>query len=52
MGQRHRTGAHLLPARNLDMIFPGVFLSLTVLSINLVGDGLRDALDPKLRRRE
>ena len=33
------------------MIFPGVFLSLTVLSINLVGDGLRDALDPKLRRR-
>ncbi len=34
------------------MIFPGVFLSLTVLSINLVGDGLRDALDPKLRRRE
>ena len=34
------------------MVFPGVFLSLTVLSINLVGDGLRDALDPKLRRRE
>ena len=34
------------------MIFPGVFLSLTVLSINLVGDGLRDALDPKLGRRE
>ncbi len=31
--------------------FPGVFLSLTVLSINLLGDGLRDALDPKLRRR-
>ena len=34
------------------MIFPGLFLSMTVLSINLVGDGLRDALDPKLRRRE
>ncbi len=31
--------------------FPGVFLSLTVLSINLLGDGLRDALDPRLRRR-
>ncbi|MCD5399711.1 MAG: ABC transporter permease [Dehalococcoidia bacterium] len=31
--------------------FPGVFLSLTVLAINLLGDGLRDALDPKLRRR-
>ena len=32
-------------------LFPGIFLSLTVLGINLVGDGLRDALDPKLRRR-
>lgn len=31
--------------------FPGVFLSLSVLAINLLGDGLRDALDPKLRRR-
>ena len=31
--------------------FPGLFLSLTVLAINLVGDGLRDALDPRLRRR-
>lgn len=29
--------------------FPGLFLSLTVLSINLVGDGLRDTLDPRLR---
>ncbi len=31
--------------------FPGLFLSITVLAINLLGDGLRDALDPKLRRR-
>jgi dipeptide transport system permease protein len=29
---------------------PGVAILLTVLAINLVGDGLRDALDPKLRR--
>jgi peptide/nickel transport system permease protein len=29
-------------------IFPGVFISITVLGINLVGDGLRDVLDPKL----
>ena len=28
-------------------IFPGLFVSLTVLAINLIGDGLRDALDPK-----
>jgi peptide/nickel transport system permease protein len=28
-------------------IFPGLLISLTVLSINFVGDGLRDALDPR-----
>ncbi len=33
------------------IIFPGLFLSLTVLAVNLVGDGLRDALDPRLARR-
>jgi peptide/nickel transport system permease protein len=30
-------------------IFPGVFIFLTVLSFNFLGDGLRDALDPRLR---
>ncbi|WP_079505244.1 ABC transporter permease [Mesobacillus jeotgali] len=30
-------------------LFPGLFIFLTVLSINLFGDGLRDALDPKLK---
>jgi dipeptide transport system permease protein len=30
--------------------FPGLAILLTVLAINLMGDGLRDALDPKLRR--
>ena len=33
------------------MFFPGLFLSLTVLAINLIGDGLRDTLDPTLARR-
>ena len=28
-----------------------MFLSITVLAINLLGDGLRDALDPRLARR-
>ena len=32
------------------MFFPGVFLLLTTLAFNLVGDGLRDALDPKTAR--
>ena len=36
------------PAR---VIIPGIFISLTVLSVNYIGDGLRDALDPKLRGR-
>jgi peptide/nickel transport system permease protein len=33
------------------LLFPGLFLATTVLSINLVGDGLRDLLDPRLARR-
>jgi peptide/nickel transport system permease protein len=33
------------------VFFPGIPLALTVLAINLIGDALRDALDPKLARR-
>jgi ABC-type dipeptide/oligopeptide/nickel transport system permease subunit len=32
------------------IIFPGIALSLSVLGFNLLGDGLRDALDPRLNR--
>ena len=32
------------------MVFPGTFLLFTVLAFNLLGDGLRDALDPKQAR--
>lgn len=31
------------------MIFPGLAIMLTVLGFNLMGDGLRDALDPKMK---
>ena len=31
-------------------IFPGLAIMMTVLALNLMGDGLRDALDPKLKR--
>lgn len=31
-------------------LFPGLFVALVVLAFNIVGDGLRDSLDPKLRR--
>ena len=32
------------------ILFPGAFLAMTVLAVNLLGDGLRDTLDPRLRR--
>ena len=32
------------------IIMPGIFLSLTVMAVNILGDGLRDRLDPKLSR--
>ncbi|HXF17224.1 MAG TPA: ABC transporter permease [Burkholderiales bacterium] len=33
------------------IFFPGAFLSVTVLAVNMLGDGMRDALDPRLARR-
>lgn len=48
-------GAMLSGARNYLrdyphlVIFPGVVLAITSLSLNMLGDGLRDALDPKLK---
>jgi peptide/nickel transport system permease protein len=34
-----------------NVFFPGLFLAATVLAVNILGDGLRDTLDPKLARR-
>jgi len=44
-------GRSLFQVASYIIFFPGIFLSLTVLAINLLGDGLRDALDPRLARR-
>ena len=33
------------------VVWPGILISLTVLSVNYLGDGLRDALDPRIRGR-
>ena len=30
--------------------FPGLAIMITILALNLVGDGLRDALDPRLKQ--
>jgi len=44
-------GRSLFQVAYYIVLFPGAFLSVTVLAINLLGDGLRDALDPRLARR-
>ena len=31
------------------VLFPGICIMITVLAFNLLGDGLRDALDPRLK---
>ncbi|HEY2863398.1 MAG TPA: ABC transporter permease [Casimicrobiaceae bacterium] len=44
-------GRSLIQIASYLIIFPGICLSLTVLAVNLLGDGMRDALDPRLARR-
>jgi peptide/nickel transport system permease protein len=34
-----------------NILFPGLFLAATVLAVNMLGDGLRDMLDPRMRKR-
>jgi peptide/nickel transport system permease protein len=34
-----------------NILFPGIFLAATVLAVNMLGDGLRDQLDPRVSRR-
>ena len=34
-----------------NIFFPGIFLTVTVLAVNILGDGLRDTLDPKMAKR-
>jgi peptide/nickel transport system permease protein len=44
-------GRALWQVKPYIVFFPAVFLSVTVLAINLLGDGLRDALDPRMAKR-
>jgi len=50
-GNMLRDGQRVLQRAWWLSVFPGVALVLTVLTLNLLGDGLRDALDPRARRR-
>ncbi len=42
-------GANFISITPARVLWPGLAISLTVLSVNYIGDGLRDALDPRLR---
>jgi peptide/nickel transport system permease protein len=44
-------GRALWQVKPFIVFFPAAFLSVTVLAVNLVGDGLRDALDPRATKR-
>jgi peptide/nickel transport system permease protein len=44
-------GINLLPAAVHTMLVPGIMLVLCVLGINVFGDGVRDALDPRAKIR-
>ena len=44
-------GVPFLNINPTRVIWPGLAISLTVLSVNFIGDGLRDALDPRIRGR-
>ncbi|MBS7803913.1 ABC transporter permease [Rhizobiales bacterium TNE-4] len=44
-------GRSLWQVKPFIIFFPATFLSVTVLAVNLLGDGLRDALDPRMAKR-
>ncbi len=44
-------GANFMQLTPSRVLWPGLAISLTVLSVNYIGDGLRDALDPRIRGR-
>jgi peptide/nickel transport system permease protein len=48
-GEMLNTSRMVMSRAPWGAIFPGIMLSLTVLGINFLGDGLRDALDPRLK---
>jgi len=50
LGQHHGGGPRALAGQAIHCVLPAVFLSITVLAVNLLGDGMRDALDPRLAK--
>jgi oligopeptide transport system permease protein len=50
LGKLISDGAHTMRQYSYLLLYPTVVFSLILLSFNLLGDGLRDALDPKMRK--
>ena len=51
LGQHHGRGPGAVAGEALHRVLPGGVPVVTVLAVNLLGDGLRDALDPRLAKR-
>ena len=51
LGNIMAEGRALWQVKPYIVFFPALFLSITVMAVNLLGDGLRDALDPRLAKR-
>ncbi len=49
-GNLSSTGANVFLQYPYQLMFPSLLICITMLSFNLIGDGLRDALDPRLRK--
>ncbi|HYG43948.1 MAG TPA: ABC transporter permease [Bordetella sp.] len=50
-GNMMAEGRNFVAVAFYTILYPGILLAVTVLAINLMGDGLRDALDPRLANR-
>lgn len=51
-GSMSNEGLRTMLTHPHELVFPAIFISVTVLAFNLLGDGLRDALDVRMRGRE
>jgi len=51
-GSMSNEGIRTMLSSPHELLFPSIFISVTVLAFNMLGDGLRDALDSRMRSRE
>ena len=51
-GSMANEGIRTMLSHPHELLFPALFIGVTVLAFNMLGDGLRDALDVRMRGRE